>query len=683
MRLELLLTLVLASTSRAQPPADGPHAHFASQLTAEELFSDPALAAFTPDDLASFLPFLPPPTYAPKPTTCPTPGSTEWVWQANKLSDGEVEFRRKRAVRVEKAVETVMKGLGMEVPPRAPVLGYAISGGGYRSMLTGLGGLMALMHYPESQQAGTAGWYDALTYMAGLSGGAWGTSSFLSNGGMSPLDLIEKIWNLDKSLILPPNSPFYYPALFSQVSSKKAAGFPTQLTDWWGLALGEHLLPERLRMAAGGKADASISGLRKVLGEGEMPMPILVASQREEGEYVIATNATLWEFTPWSFGSWAFGSKSKVPGGFTPVEYLGTKMVDGVQSGKCWKGFDRLGFIMGTSSTLFNGGFLQLRETTSNGLILKALNATLFGLGKDNIDVARVPNPFYKWSKQENPLSNLPLLTLVDAGETGQNLPLEPLLTPERRLDAIIAFDASANTPLNWPNGSSVYTTFTRAVILAEKDDTQIKMPRVPTAEEFVKGGMNRRPTFFGCGDRTTPVVVYVPQTPWTYYSNHSTWRLTYPATTARSTLLNGLRSLTLNSTSPLWPQCLACALTDRAFSYTDANRTAVCQKCFTLFCWDGVGEAGREEMSLGKWDAGQGAEMGVPGWLVDKGLVQASAVPPRKDAGGEGHGWWDKMKEKAREEKEKVESGLSQGRIKDWGAGVVKGIGKIIGIGK
>lgn len=64
--------------------------------------------------------------------------------------------------------------------------------------------------------------------------------------------------------------------------------------------------------------------------------------RREEGEYVIPANATLWEFTPWEFGAWAFGADTKVRGAFTPLEYLGTGLDNGQPNGTCYKGFDQM-----------------------------------------------------------------------------------------------------------------------------------------------------------------------------------------------------------------------------------------------------------------------------------------------------------------------------------------------------
>jgi lysophospholipase len=53
-----------------------------------------------------------------------------------------------------------------------PVMGLAISGGGWASAYTGTGGLRALdARLPAAVQHGTGGLLQCMTYMSGLSGG--------------------------------------------------------------------------------------------------------------------------------------------------------------------------------------------------------------------------------------------------------------------------------------------------------------------------------------------------------------------------------------------------------------------------------------------------------------------------------------------------------------------------------
>lgn len=179
-------------------------------------------------------------------------------------------------------------------------------------------------------------------------------------------------------------------------------------------------------------------------------------------------------------------------------------------------------------------------------------------------------------------------LTLVDAGETNQNVPLEPLLQEARAVDAIIAIDSSADTEYSWPNGSALYTTYTRAAALAREQNITLRMPEVPSTQGFVNGGLNTRPTFFGCNDTTTPVIIYIPNYPWSTYSNTSTFQLKYNNSQALDMITNAQRTVGLNGTVSDWPTCLTCALVDNAVTENGASRSATCQSCFDRWCWNG-----------------------------------------------------------------------------------------------
>lgn len=184
-------------------------------------------------------------------------------------------------------------------------------------------------------------------------------------------------------------------------------------------------------------------------------------------------------------------------------------------------------FVMGTSATLFNGAFLELNGTDS-GLLTNLITAFLADLGEDQADISRIPNTFSNYNSGENPIYNLTYITLVDAGETNQNIPLEPLLVPTRDVDAIVAFDSSYDTDYIWPNGTALRTTYERAKVLAEHENTRVLMPEVPSMNGFVNGGYNSTPTFFGCNDTTTPLIIYVPSYPWSFAANTSTVSSSY-----------------------------------------------------------------------------------------------------------------------------------------------------------
>lgn len=481
----------------------------------------------------------------------------------------------------------------------------------------------------EAASSGIGGWLDAMSYMAGLSGGSWGTGSFMANGGMLPSDLVTNVWNLASNLVYPSDdkTSFYYD-LVSEVDAKESTGFQTQVTDFWALALGNHLLPSQYHLDNSPNYTFSqLSDTVPAFANASLPFPIIIAAEREPGTTLIAENATYFELTPLEFGSWSWGNTTRTTGAFTPIEYLGSSLNNGQPNGTtCWKGFDQLSFVMGTSSTLFNDIITTLDSANASGVIIDAISSIVSALGDTDNDVALYPNSFANYEPSTNPVSDLQYITLVDGGETNQNVPLEPLLVSQRSVDAVLAFDASADTGLNWPNGSSLWTTWQRAAVHSTDGNFTLRMPQVPSTAGFINGGWNQRPTFFGCNDTDTPVVVYVPSYPWSYYANTTTLTLEYDNSTAAAMVLDGMRSMTLNGSVEEWPRCLACAMTDRAFAYTAQNRSEVCQGCFDRWCWDGTDnttEPDSYEPVLGS----------VPPALVKMGVANATAT--NSDSGG------------------------------------------------
>ena len=59
-----------------------------------------------------------------------------------------------------------------------------------------------------------------------------------------------------------------------------------------------------------------------------------------------------------------------------------------------------------------------------------------------SLDVASWPNPFYGVAPDTFISSSQTDLSLVDGGEDGENIPLQPLLVKARGVDTIMAIDA-------------------------------------------------------------------------------------------------------------------------------------------------------------------------------------------------------------------------------------------------
>ncbi|KAF6818154.1 Lysophospholipase [Colletotrichum sojae] len=492
-------------------------------------------------------------------------------------------------------------------PSQLPNIGLAVSGGGYRALMNGAGFLAAVdSRTPNSTSAGgIGGLLQASTYLAGLSGGGWLVGSIYSNNFSSVVDLQRgsrgsAVWRFDRSIFQGPeesgisilNTADYWRTVSRQVDTKDQ-GFEVSITDYWGRALSYQLIND----TDGGPAYtfSSIADSSD-FQSGQQPLPILVADGRAPNERIISLNATVYEFNPFELGTWdptAFG--------FAPLRYLASNFSAGTvpQNGSCVRGFDQAGFVMGTSSSLFNQFMLQ--NMTSTGLpdfIQTALTAILGVLDRDNNDIAQyVPNPFFGWNPATNVNVNETQLSLVDGGEDLQNIPLHPLIQPNRGVDVIFAVDSSADTTYNWPNGTALRATYDR---ITEPIANGTVFPAVPDAETFINLGLNRRPTFFGCdasnftlsgSQRVPPLVVYIPNAPYVARSNVSTFDPDYERAQRDAIIQNGYDSATQGNATvdAEWPRCVACAVLSRSMTRNRETVPEACNTCFQRYCWNGT----------------------------------------------------------------------------------------------
>ncbi|KAM6513361.1 Lysophospholipase 1 [Fusarium falciforme] len=247
-------------------------------------------------------------------------------------------------------------------------------------------------------------------------------------------------------------------------------------------------------------------------------MPIIVAVERTSGQLQIADNSTIVEFNPWEMGSYDPGLAA-----FAPLRYVGSDFENGTikRDGECTAG---IGKAENVPEFLF-----------------EAINNTLADIGEENRDIASWPNPFYKYNPRNNSNADSTVLTLVDGGEDLQNIPLHPLILSDRQVDVIFAVDGSADTKTRWPNGTALVATYQRS---KEGVSTQnSEFPKVPDQNTFINLGLNKRPTFFGCDTDTNsslgPLIVYLPNAPYTYQSNFTTFDLEYSHTERNEIIRN------------------------------------------------------------------------------------------------------------------------------------------------
>uniref|UniRef100_A0A060TBV8 Lysophospholipase n=1 Tax=Blastobotrys adeninivorans TaxID=409370 RepID=A0A060TBV8_BLAAD len=553
-------------------------------------------------------------SYAPGNVSCPKVDSlvriadslnsdeADWVAERRKKTLPELKEFLKRANMTDFDMNSFFSNSSNPVN-----IALAFSGGGYRAMLSGAGMLAGTdKRTTNATNAGhLGGLLQSSTYLVGLSGGNWLVGSVVLNNFTSVQSLqgSKDIWDLEHSLVAPGGinifkDASYWDGLKDDINAKQDAGYNTSITDIWGRGLSQQFID----LHDGGPA-LTWDDLRNYdsFKSHEMPFPIVVADGREPGTVIIASNSTVYEVTPYELGSWDPSLYA-----FADVKYLGTVMSDGkpVDSDVCVNGFDNAGFIMGTSSSLFNQFILQLNSTGVEGVVYDMAHSILNDLGSDYDDIAiYAPNPFKNVTYGNSTVSKAEWLTLVDGGEDNQNIPLYPLLQPERDVDVIFAFDNSADTDYSWPNGSSMVWSYQRQFTHASNETT---FPYVPDTNTFINLNLTEHPTFFGCHAsnlsslfpddlpqelrHTPPLIVYVPNYPHNYYSNTSTFKLSYDADEVEGMITNGYNIMTRqNSTlDSEWPACVGCAIIQRELERRNQSQTAQCRRCFEKYCWDG-----------------------------------------------------------------------------------------------
>ena len=568
--------------------------------------------------------------YAPSAVDCPK--TRPKVRQATGISPQELDWLPKRRNETIAPMIKLLKRLAIpdfdvdkylnntsKDPEALPNIGIAISGGGYRAMLNGAGAIAAW----DSRSSGSedkgnfGGLLQSATYISGLSGGSWLVGSMYTNNFTSVQAAVDapEIWQFDQSVLKgtlikslleigcsqTPIGPErysiiqYYRDILDSVSEKVDAGFDRSITDYWG-----RMLSYQLVNATNGGPGFTFSSIAKdpSFSSGQTPLPLIVADGRAPNQKIISGNSTVYEINPWEFGTFDPSANA-----FVPLEYVGSNFTGGEipADQKCIVGFDNAGFIMGTSSSLFNQFVFYLNDNNNKyvpsdvpNFVISGLKSVFNALGREENDIADwTPNVFKNYTHDnENPAANSTRLTLVDGGEDLQNVPYEPHLRVERQVDVVFSIDSSADTELNWPDGASATATYERSLMPDLANGTGF--PAVPGKDTFQNLGLNTRPVFFGCNAKNTsspsPLIIYIPNYPYIYASNISTFKLSISANERDAIIQNGWAVVTqLNSThKPDWPVCVACAMLSRSFDRTNTDVPAACTKCFSDYCWDG-----------------------------------------------------------------------------------------------
>jgi len=290
--------------------------------------------------------------------------------------------------------------------------------------------------------------------VAGLSGASWLICSMAGNRWQTITAIKTNFWHpgFAHELIDPNGAKHSISSTEAEHKIRKAVDAKdmaqqanghngTTLTDWWGRLLSHELFSPDTE----GAIKQTFSAITQLdpFKQKEVPLPIITAMGVNFPKYCLPNSTAIqYEITPYSFGSWDTGVAA-----FTPTQNLGTSMSKGKATQGCTTNYDNIGYILGTSSSLFNE-ICHEQDTTKNGFAKQVLDGWSW-LKHGRIETRRYyatyPNPFYKMDQDSALVAGDEELTLADGGETNQNDPIWPLLHRDD-VSFILVNDNSADT---------------------------------------------------------------------------------------------------------------------------------------------------------------------------------------------------------------------------------------------
>lgn len=102
---------------------------------------------------------------------------------------------------------------------------------------------------------------------------------------------------------------------------------------------------------------------------------------------------------------------------------------------------------------------------------------------------------------------------------------------------------------------------------------------------------LTRQPTFFGCNaSDETPLILYLPNSPWSSYSNFSYMQETFTDEQLDVTFDNAFQLATYGNGTidENWPACLACATIRGSARRVGVTLPDQCTQCLQRHCWNG-----------------------------------------------------------------------------------------------
>lgn len=509
------------------------------------------------------------------------------------LGADEAAYLIKRTDRVKQVLQTL---LAMELNSnQVPRIAFCASGGGYRAMLNTLGSLQAandqtkrnrslatvaqllgssavrkfivlLAQYftawfgggvptlPLPADTHSVTLFDATTYCAGVSGSTWALAGWIQS--RSSLDAYGELVTTGITENLFKYIDFKHVAL--TLSKKIAFKQPLSLIDIYGVLLARALLTG---CGLDNPCEHTLSTQQEYVATGMIPFPIYTSIIGEESptyEWV--------EFNPFEVScpylnahipAWAFGRtfSNGVSQDFASEQSLGYCM--GIWgSAMSMNAREFLNVMEPHLGSELEGYFdpaapeqheSDLQEIFAS-IVSKPKKRPKFGklqkrgepIFERRFSPARVAN--WGFGSQAASLNTDPLLTLVDGG-IDINLPIPPLLRPERAVDIIIILDASGS-----PVGKHLLLSQQYA------KDNNLKFPVID-----VTSLDNRCSVHKDLQDPECPIVIYMPlmknenyENGWDPHASSFTITENFTYTKDQSQLLMGLAQFNMQENLPV-----------------------------------------------------------------------------------------------------------------------------------
>lgn len=377
-------------------------------------------------------------------------------------------------------------------------IAFCASGGGYRALTSTLGSIKG---------AQDINIWNNVTYAAGLSGGAWAIASLIS----SQQNINQFIQMFRRNLAINrKNNNVKVPSfdnsqitnILSNLFNIYINDLPLTSVDLWGALITDNILynlQDRHKL--------KLSEQAKLLQNGSIPFPIYTAI-----EPLSNLNYNWFEFTPFEIGNiskniyvptWAFGRSFSNGKSLENTPELPLDFYLGIFGSAYTVSPEELESKMNITSNIIkylHDKFPQISIENLNkifniGKFIKELDDKYIKIRESSKRFlpALVANPNYN---DENDYEKNTVL--IDAG-IDFNLPLPPLLRPERELDIIFALDASGKIA----NGMELKLAEQYAL------KNNLRFPRIDYTDIDSK-----TISIFGLesNDNKTPIIIYMPR---------------------------------------------------------------------------------------------------------------------------------------------------------------------------